>query len=446
MATTIEKHGLKVSKYHIASQLPNGSTRLFSTLWGSIVDLDPRHARLLFGEVDAISETETIDLASLREIGLLVASDCNEFDLLTQQIESWKSVPMLRLTYCPTYACNMLCGYCIQQTDHPVPSSSEHASPTEVASFARRALEFSGLDRLEVTLFGGEPLLAPDKLVDFMIGVNTVAASLAGGPPSYQLVTNGSLLTSSHMRTLHELGLDRIQFTLDGLPATHQMRRRLPDGRQTWSTIVANCLVAAELGVKNSINMVVDLENHQEIPQLIDALDSMASRVPELRKNSEFVFSLLIPTHQSAGRSAALLDGHEQRLLQSILHGYVHARDRGWSTANWFFCRTSSRESRHSFIVGPDGSVFKCYGAIGDTRYAIGSISDNIKDIYARSEEVVGLDLFDADCQDCPILPLCRGGCQAISALQHGGEYGHKLCERGVWLPVFQEAIAHGYF
>ena len=111
-----------------------------------------------------------------------------------------------------------------------------------------------------------------------------------------------------------------------------------------------------------------------------------------------------------------------------------------------FFCRTSNREARYSFIVGPDGLVYKCYGAIGDSRYAIGSVNDRIDDIYSHSNTVVELELWDDDCFSCPIFPLCRGGCQAISAVEHNGEYGHRLRERHIWKPILEEALEHGYF
>jgi len=282
-------------------------------------------------------------------------------------------------------------------------------------------------------------------MLEFMVSLNALAREQKLSALTYRLVTNGTLLTTAGIRLLAGLGLQEIQFTIDGLPSMHNMRRQVPNKTGTWGKLWEKILSATEEGITTSVNMVVDAENMSHIRPAVDVMEALSGRYPYLKTHSEVVFSLLIPTCATQPRCDSLLYGREKELLLAILEGYKYARDLGWKTTNWFFCGASARESYHAFIVGPDGRLFKCYGTIGDAQHAIGSIDDPFPSIDRASREVASLDLWDEECSLCPILPFCRGGCQAISAISHGGEFGHKLCEKEIWLPVMSKALEYEF-
>ena len=322
--------------------------------------------------------------------------------------------------------------------------SATRRNTEDVIAFISRCLEHYDLDALELCFFGGEPMLDYNGVCSLMIRLPTAVEAICKRPPYFHMVSNGTLLTPSRIELLAGLGMREIQFTIDGLPEMHERRRRLR-GQQTWGIIWENILAATSNGLKTSINVVVDAENAPEIVPLLDVMERLAKVHPDLKRLGEVVYSLLIPTAQVRRRSEALLYGKEEAILLKILEGYRLARERGWGTANWFFVNTSARESHHSFIVGPNGAIFKCFGTIGDPNHSIGTIDDSMDLLHSKSLEVSDLDLFDEECERCPILPLCRGGCQAIAALSQNGEYGHKLCERDMWLPVMRKALEYEF-
>jgi uncharacterized protein len=417
-----------------------------STLWKSVAVLDSSHYSMVLNQPFEATDEDMHDLAELERIRILVRKDIDEFSLARTTIESWKRPPMLSVTYCLTYACNMACSYCIQKRDDsPANPVCAARSPDDVAAFILQGLSFYGLDAVEVVLFGGEPTLEYDRMLEFMVCLNALARKQTLSAPTYHLVTNGTLLTTTGIRLLAGLGLRKIQLTVDGLPSMHNMRRRVSSGTGTWGKLWENILSATQEGITTSVNMVVDAENMSHIRPTVDVMETLSERYPYLKTHSKVVFSLLIPTRATQTRCASLCYGREKELLLAILEGYKYARDLGWKTTNWFFCGTSARESYHAFIVGPDGRLFKCYGTIGDAQHAIGSIDDPFPSIDRASREVASLDLWDEDCSLCPILPFCRGGCQAISAISHGGEFGHKLCEKEIWLPVMSKALEYEF-
>jgi sulfatase maturation enzyme AslB (radical SAM superfamily) len=160
MSTRLSDLGLKRSTYLISSSLPNGDIRLMSTLWKSVVDLDSRHYSMLLNQPFEATDEDMHDLAELERIRILVREDIDEFSLARTTIESWKRAPMLSVTYCLTYACNMACSYCIQKRDNgPASPACAPCSADDVAAFVLQGLSFYGLNSVEVVLFGGEPTL-----------------------------------------------------------------------------------------------------------------------------------------------------------------------------------------------------------------------------------------------------------------------------------------------
>lgn len=65
-----------------------------------------------------------------------------------------------------------------------------------------------------------------------------------------------------------------------------------------------------------------------------------------------------------------------------------------------------------SFIVGPEGELYKCWNDVSDASKVVGSIMDNELRHYPRLMHYMHeCGPFDEKCKDCAVLPLCNGGC-----------------------------------
>ena len=138
-----------------------------------------------------------------------------------------------RLTLNLTHACNMACSYCYAGEKFGSAMSAETGRAAVDLALARRTRA------LQVAFFGGEPLVAWGRLVDLAEYART-AADRAGIALTFQVTTNGTLLTPERADALAELGFD-VALSLDGIPeaqdATRPMAGGRPSGRRVWESL-----------------------------------------------------------------------------------------------------------------------------------------------------------------------------------------------------------------
>ena len=110
------------------------------------------------------------------------------------------------MTIAPTRECNFACPYCYEPDRDVVYMSDK--TEKNIISFMKR---FPKVDRIIITWYGGEPLLAFDRI----LSMNTKIADLKI-PYESIIITNGYLLNQEVIDRLEELKTGRIQITLDG--------------------------------------------------------------------------------------------------------------------------------------------------------------------------------------------------------------------------------------
>jgi len=130
--------------------------------------------------------------------------------------------------------CNMQCEGC---SPRPQAAPLTNAIAKALADSVLAHVEERGATRLDLVLFGGEPLLDAGHVL-------TLASRLRRGCARRgirfvgHLITNGTLLGAVPARRLVAAGLSRLQVTLDGPSGVHDARRRMLDGGGSWRSIV----------------------------------------------------------------------------------------------------------------------------------------------------------------------------------------------------------------
>ena len=80
--------------------------------------------------------------------------------------------------------------------------------------------------------------------------------------------------------------------------------------------------------------------------------------------------------------------------------------------------------SLNSFVIGPDGALYKCWNDIGYSERSIGNLEKGIK-LTNKFVEWLSYDVVkDQECKDCSFFPVCYGGCAA---------YKNKICSSVKW-------------
>jgi len=153
-----------------------------------------------------------------------------------------------------TSRCNLSCEHCYI-------SAEDRAYRDELTNQEARAFIADVAEmQCPVLLFsGGEPLVRPDwaELAAF--------ATDRGLRPV--LSTNGTLITPNVARTLHDVGMQYIGVSIDGLPDTHDRFR----GRKgAFAEAVAGIRNAAAAGLRTGVRFTAHAENAAELPELLD--------------------------------------------------------------------------------------------------------------------------------------------------------------------------------
>ena len=82
--------------------------------------------------------------------------------------------------------------------------------------------------------------------------------------------------------------------------------------------------------------------------------------------------------------------------------------------------------SVNTFVIGPSGELYKCWVDVGRKEKVIGSIYDDRYYNNLLPAYTVGSDMFsDSRCKQCPLFPLCDGGCilRRYNQTHHGVSY-----------------------
>jgi MoaA/NifB/PqqE/SkfB family radical SAM enzyme len=148
-----------------------------------------------------------------------------------EKIRRGESIAIIQMQY--NYACNFNCVHCaikkVQKND-----TGRSLTPKDVAELARQADEL-GLARFVIT--GGEPLVFKD--------FDEVVAAINPDKFYINCDTNGWLLDDEKAKHLKDIGVDRIQLSIDSLNAKeHDDFRQMPGSHERTMRAVEASLKA----------------------------------------------------------------------------------------------------------------------------------------------------------------------------------------------------------
>lgn len=329
----------------------------------------------------------------------------------------------VQLFYVPSYACNFGCSYCYQASYTPKP----HAYDTGIidAFFSYLGQKLAGR-RKYITLFGGEPLLMMPKHRAYLDYFFEQAAK-AG--LEVAVVSNGYHL-ASYIDMLSKARIREIQLTLDGTDATHNSRRPLKGGGDTFTVIsdAVDLLLARNIPV--NLRMVVDKDNIGNLPDLSRyAIDKGWTAHPlfktQLGRNYEL--------HDCSLNSASLysrLDLYKD--LYALIKEHPHIIEfhkPAFSAASFLFeqgelpaplfdaCTGTKTEWAFDYT----GHIFACTATVGKQGESLGTFYPEVHMNHDVIEEWENRDVLAITaCKSCHLSLLCGGGCAAVAKNQNG--------------------------
>jgi uncharacterized protein len=228
---------------------------------------------------------------------------------------------------------------------------------------------FPELEYLDISWFGGEPLIASDIVYDIMTHVRDLRESASHVAVSSDMTTNGYLLAPAAARRLLSLGVTRFQISLDGSAATHDPVRKRADGSGTFATIWTNLLHlgALEEPYEVVIRIHASPSNEGSIRELLLACRDAFGGDPRFR-------FLIRPVAKLGGpndREFRVLSPADAARAMESLAGYARRLGLETQAPSQPICYAARP---NSWIIRSDGALGKCTVALSDDRNRVGRL------------------------------------------------------------------------
>lgn len=298
-------------------------------------------------------------------------------------------------TICLTHDCNLHCVYCYQRHD-----TGAHMTP----DVAKQCIDWifahvpEGLEQIEITLIGGEPLL------EFPLIQELTAYTWERYPQKnyfFFAVTNGTLLTPE-MKEWFAARRDRfaLGLSLDGAPDTHNHNRCNSFGSIDLDFFQKNW---PEQGVKMTLTEY---------------------SLQHLAENIRFLHSIGFDTIKGVNLFEGTFDWSDEKYIQmlapqlrEVVEFYVENDQlpvNQMLDRNIAFCEAANREKRRWCGIGTRALFFDVDGVLRPCAFCTPMTFDE-EDLnavcatdFTKIEDFVDEDCF-ANCYIYPVCPNCAG-------------------------------------
>jgi uncharacterized protein len=358
-------------------------------------------------------------------------------ELRNKKEEIQETNAVIGLQILPTLACNFRCDYCYEKPVGNV-KRMPRAIMDKIVSWVVDNMRPT-TKVLNVMWFGGEPLLAVDQIKYLSRAFLEITKDKNISYYS-NIITNGYLLTEEIVNMLLENRVKSCMVTIDGPEGVHDRRRMLKNGGKTWRIIINNVKLAIKKGMAVTIRVNVDKANIDCVDRLLDDLEEH-----NILHEVGYFFGVVTKFgHACSSIDDRLLSMDEtdkilkQKKITDIIGRANNFKYR--HPADLVGCVASAR---NSYVVDPDGELYKCSKIIGDPAESCGNIA-NPDPTHPNFVKWLDIDNFYVEsCSTCSMIPVCRGKVCAFDILNNSGKYEH--CNREKDHPEYLKSLIKIY-
>lgn len=344
---------------------------------------------------------EEYDINYLSEIGILIEDRIDEVEDMKQRINSAKYSPKTMTIFLSlTQKCNLKCIYCYQDSIREKNIGDYIEEDNIEKIFLMLKNKANEMSKLNIVLFGGEPLLNKEKVLSIIIRLNELRSR--GLKVHISLITNGVELTQEFLNSTYKY-LNTIQITIDGKKELHDTMRIFPNGHGSFDIIYKNLKKACKL-FKERIALRINV-NSNSIYNIYDFIKQLES--DNLR---EYVSISIVPifenqTNISLGCSKAV----EKDLLEEVNKLYMFLAKNKFKFEKDFIEGPCMVRHFNSFAIDEELNIYECPGVL--YKKSSGKITNtgDLKILDSRFYKFVN---EEKKCiNTCEYAPICFGGC-----------------------------------
>ena len=308
----------------------------------------------------------------------------------------------LHLVLATTMDCNFACPYCYENRRKGKMSIEVQDA---IINYIQDSLAH-GVQKMDVTWYGGEPLLYPEIIQALAERIRKTADNF-GCELTMFMVTNGYLLTPELVSFIDQIGVVKVQITLDGLKEHHDARRHLRNGNGTFDKIIENLKLFEEYSIRVDVRMNVDNENCKDyvgLQKMLAELDNpnvvlYPSPVEDINPDTINEVSDFMSFDEFERFVGGIFeDGDATSAATKVLD------DR------YCYCQA---ETENSYVIDELGNCYKCWDQVGRIENSCFNVLCPDEKNYPNITKFMSWDPFrDEKCGQCIFLPICFGGCK----------------------------------
>lgn len=389
---------MKVSQFNIYDE---NYEYIANTLTGAKIEVSKEDIiRLREGKFKEFSIDE---ISILKEQGFIVDLELDELQLLRNAYNISKyNNKKVTITIAPSLNCNFNCAYCYEKKDSEF---MDEMVQNDVIAFIKSILVENHISELNICWYGGEPILYVNIVSKLSTKLMAICSEIDVAYNA-SIITNGYLIDDKIIDLFKQCSINLVQVTVDGTQKTHDSRRRLVNGDGTYKKIKENIFLLA----KNEINVVIrvnlDKSNVHEYKYVYDTFKknkyiSCYPGIVTVEDTQEPYQQLLCYQHKE------YMDFYKE-LFKDMCEPIDYEDYKNVFKPSICNC---AAEHEYSYIIAPDGQLYKCLNDICNNKFAIGNIKNGVCGIVSVAK-YLGRDPFsEPECKECSYLPLCYGGC-----------------------------------
>ncbi len=339
----------------------------------------------------------------LKEQGFLVDPVFDEINelILNRMYGIYNLQPeAVHFSIAPTLKCQAKCSYCFER-DLINKKSMSSLTEQNVVMYIKETLLKTKAKELRLNFFGGEPLLAKEKIFDIGSELKDYCEKRKIRMNS-RLVTNGILLDKyTAEQLIKHANIKYIQITLDGMEETYNKVK----GIKAFNTVIKNIIAICE-DVRVIIRLNVLPNNRDDILRLGKYLlldCKLKNKIEIYLARVKCDYGCDISEEQCCTEEmfrefeTLFLDNYGEYLKNKSV---LPARRQ----------RACAFENVINGCIGPEGELYQCEKVFGRSEYIIGDVT---KGKYRSQKELSFFRDLDIECKErkCPLLPICYGGC-----------------------------------
>lgn len=309
----------------------------------------------------------------------------------------------MHLTIAPTMNCCFKCYYCFEHQKY-----NTYINEECLDAIIQYILKQKELEKINLTWFGGEPLMAQpqikmfhEKLIENKIDISNT-----------NIITTGYHIDKDTLSLFKYIGLSSIQITLDGSKEEHNRIKHFSGCDDVFERIMENISLVLNDAPNIHVSIRVNITRHNmnSFPEIFNFL-SLRFQSKNISVTPAIVKNKMV---KNENLSSFLSNKEFFQFIMDLYYKYGIVTPFIEYPQNQI-CECAIRD-KMAISFDPEGNAYKCWEKIGDKKYAIGKINKtgileniNIKEL---NRELYGADpMLDSTCSKCSFLPICNGGC-----------------------------------